>query len=402
MGLWLGMGENKKGAETNNAGSVAVLVALIALFIILYVLLLPPEARKELLQDQGAGVTNEQGVLGGKAYFSRFLGELSPKTGSNTIYHNVPAANLFTTSEKDLTTISDFIQVSSGFANSKDQNIAFAISSPEDIRQATLYTLVEEADGDLVLTLNGNKIYDNTLRSNVQESVEIPTGYLQKSNMLTVSVSSPGWMVWDQNLYKLRYLKLRKETQISNKVVESIISIPSSEWGSMEKAILKYSVFCSRTEDKALSIYVNDQLVYKDVPFCNINADEIEIDRSILISGSNKIRFETQEGDYLVESISLRTALKKETETEEVFFVSEDEYKDVRNGIKDVIAYIDFGNKYDRKILELYVNDQLIDVDTSNDLYTVNISNEIEKGGNSIRIKPKNTFEVIDFRVELA
>jgi len=396
------MGKNKKGGESTNAGSVAVLVALIGLFIILYVLLLPPEARRDLLQDQNSGVSGEQARFGEKVYFSRFLGELTPETGSNRIYHNIPAVNLFTTSEKDLTTISNFIQVSSGFASSKNQNVAFSVSSPENIVKATLYTLVEEADGDLVLSLNGNKIYDNKLRSNVQESIELPLAYLQENNYLTISVSSSGWAFWDQNVYKLRYLKLRKETQVSNKEVENIFSIPASEWSSIDKASLRYSVFCSRTEDNVLKIYLNDQLVYRDVPFCNIEADEIEVDRSVLVAGSNKIRFETQEGDYLVEEISLKTLLKQDTEPEEVFFISEDEYKDIRRGDKDIVAYIDFGNKYERKILEMRVNGELIDVDTSDGVYTVTISDYIEKGGNSIIIKPKNTFEVIEFRVELA
>ena len=392
--------KSKKGAETNNAGNIAVLVALIALFIIIYVLLLPPSARRELLGDEsGVGVGNNSGS--GNVYFSRYLGELSPSTQVNTVYHNIPAVNMFTTNDKDLTTLSGYLQVSSAFIGSKSQNLAFNLDSPEDVKKASLYLLVEEADGNLILKLNGQEIYNNQLRANIQETIELPLQYLQGQNNIQLFVSSPGWMFWKTNNYKIRDIKLRKETKISNRIVERTISIPASEWGSIDKAILKYSVFCDREEDNILSIFVNDQLLYKDVPFCNIDADEIEVDKNNLVYGTNKIRFETMDGDYLIEQISLKTLLQKETRPEEVFSVSQDEYKDIRRGLKNVVAYIDFGNRGNRRLLNLEINGEVVEVDTDQDVYSLKISDYIKQGGNSIKIEPRNTFEIIEFNVEL-
>mgnify|MGYP001563332667 CR=1 FL=1 len=392
--------KSKKGAETNNAGNIAVLVALIALFIIIYVLLLPPSARRELLGDEsGVGVGNNSGS--GNVYFSRYLGELSPSTQVNTVYHNIPAVNMFTTNDKDLTTLSGYLQVSSAFIGSKSQNLAFNLDSPEDVKKASLYLLVEEADGNLILKLNGQEIYNNQLRANIQETIELPLQYLQGQNNIQLFVSSPGWMFWKTNNYKIRDIKLRKETKISNRIVERTISIPASEWGSIDKAILKYSVFCDREEDNILSIFVNDQLLYKDVPFCNIDADEIEVDKNNLVYGTNKIRFETMDGDYLIEQISLKTLLQKETRPEEVFSVSQDEYKDIRRGLKNVVAYIDFGNRGNRRLLNLDINGEVVEVDTDQDVYSLKISDYIKQGGNSIKIEPRNTFEIIEFNVEL-
>ena len=392
--------KSKKGAETNNAGNIAVLVALIALFIIIYVLLLPPSARRELLGDEsGVGAGNNSGS--GNVYFSRYLGELSPSTQVNTVYHNIPAVNMFTTNDKDLTTLSGYLQVSSAFIGSKSQNLAFNLDSPEDVKKASLYLLVEEADGNLILKLNGQEIYNNQLRANIQETIELPLQYLQGQNNIQLFVSSPGWMFWKTNNYKIRDIKLRKETKISNRIVERTISIPASEWGSIDKAILKYSVFCDREEDNILSIFVNDQLLYKDVPFCNIDADEIEVDKNNLVYGTNKIRFETMDGDYLIEQISLKTLLQKETRPEEVFSVSQDEYKDIRRGLKNVFAYIDFGNRGNRRLLNLDINGEVVEVDTDQDVYSLKISDYIKQGGNSIKIEPRNTFEIIEFNVEL-
>ncbi len=392
--------KSKKGAETNNAGNIAVLVALIALFIIIYVLLLPPGARRELLGDEsGVGAGNNSGS--GNVYFSRYLGELSPSTQVNTVYHNIPAVNMFTTNDKDLTTLSGYLQVSSAFIGSKSQNLAFNLDSPEDVKKASLYLLVEEADGNLILKLNGQEIYNNQLRANIQETIELPLQYLQGQNNIQLFVSSPGWMFWKTNNYKIRDIKLRKETKISNRIVERTISIPASEWGSIDKAILKYSVFCDREEDNILSIFVNDQLLYKDVPFCNIDADEIEVDKNNLVYGTNKIRFETMDGDYLIEQISLKTLLQKETRPEEVFSVSQDEYKDIRRGLKNVVAYIDFGNRGNRRLLNLDINGEVVEVDTDQDVYSLKISDYIKQGGNSIKIEPRNTFEIIEFNVEL-
>jgi len=106
-----------------------------------YVLLLPPEARKDLL-GEGSGIGVDRAAIGEgeKIYLSRFLGELSPSTRTNKIYHNIPAVNLFTTSERDLVSLSDYLQVDSGFVSSKNQNLAFSLASPEKIKKATYHS----------------------------------------------------------------------------------------------------------------------------------------------------------------------------------------------------------------------------------------------------------------------
>src|SRR3989344_2274559 len=143
--------KSKKGAETSNAGNIAVLVALIALFIIIYVLLLPPSARRDLLGDESGVGAGNKSIGNGNVYFSRYLGELSPSTQVNRVYHNIPAVNMFTTNDKDLTTLSGYSQVSSAFIGSKSQDIVFNLDSPEDVKRAVLYLIVEEADGNLIL-----------------------------------------------------------------------------------------------------------------------------------------------------------------------------------------------------------------------------------------------------------
>ncbi len=390
----------RRGAGDTGAGSIAVLISLIALFIILYVLLLPQQARRELLGDE-SGIGGREIGEGGDIYFSRYLGELSPSTRDNRVYHNVPAVNLFTTSEKDLSSISSYLQVSSGFVSSKGQNIIFNLANPENVNKAVLYLFIEEAEGDLILRLNGHEVYNNELRANVQESVELPLSYLQEANNLEVAVSSSSWMFWKTNKYKIRYIKLRKVTEILNKVVERTIAIPSSEWGSIESGVLRYSVFCDRREDSVLKIFVNDQLVHGDVPFCNIEADEIEISKRSLVAGTNNIRFETLDGDYLIEEISLRTLLQRETGPEEIFSINEEYYKEIRKGLNDIIAYFYFGKIGDKRVFSVYVNGEEIDVDTEEDIYSLVISDYVKKGGNSIVIKPRNTFELIEFSVEL-
>ena len=61
----------------------------------------------------------------------------------------------------------------------------------------------------------------------------------------------------------------------------------------------------------------------------------------------------------------------------------------------------DFALSDERKIMDFYINDKKFEIDTEESTYLVIISDYLESGGNLIRLRPRNSFEIIEMRVEL-
>lgn len=387
----------KKGEHS--ASSIATLIAIIVAFMILYLLLIPQEDREELLY--GNETKYDKGkVVGENILFSEFLGELSPVKRAENLTHDIASVNLFSSSKKDILTLSNAISVSKGFFTTKSQNLMFELDSPEDVEDAQIYILVGKSIGNLIIRLNGNVIYNKDLEDNTQEIIKLPLDYLVKQNTLELISSRPKF-IFGTNIHEIKYVKLRKQYNIKNRVAERVFSVPTNELKYVEKAILSYSVYCNLEESNILNIFLNDNLIFSDVPFCNLRSEDIEVDGSYLRPGPNSLKFET-DGDYICEGIELKTITSEEKVPEYYFDIEKEDYKEVARGIKDVIASFDFSVRNDRKIMDLYVNERKIRIDTSKNYYYVTISDYVEADDNLVRIEPMNTFDVVEFKIEIS
>ena len=163
---------------------------------------------------------------------------------------------------------------------------------------------------------------------------------------------------------------------------------------------MSFSVFCSRDEKDLLDIRVNGKSVYSDVPFCNLRRAEIEIDRDLIRGGSNSVTF-AGEGDYALEQIEWQSLLRGERASEFAFVIDTDDYKDARRGIRDVFVVFDFALSNDLKTFDFFINEEEIEVNTFDDSFLITISDFLEDGSNLIKLRPRNSFDIIEMRVEL-
>ena len=383
---------NKRGVEGTSAGNVATLIALIALFILVYILLLPETDRNRILGiDTPIGDKTVTGV--GDVLFSEFIGKVEPNDKARKLMHEIANVNLFTKEESGLITLSENIKVSKGFFGSNDQNIFFNVDNPGDVLKAELYLVVDSGEGELVIDINGNEFYRNEVKQG-QIRIEIPLGYLAISNNLKLSASGFG-----SKSYSLREVKLSKIEEIKNRVARRTFSVAAGEKSGMNSAIMRYSVFCDRDETKVLKILLNENLVYSDVPFCNLKEDAVELGPEFFRAGVNNLDFET-EGDYLIEGITLKTFSGEEDMPEYFFALEQEDFKRVRRGLSDVVASFEFSLRDDKKNFALEVNGKDIDVNTTEDTELVVLSDFVEEE-NLIRIDPKNSFEILEFKVVL-
>ncbi len=384
---------NKRGQGTS-AGNVATVIALIALFLLVYILLLPEADRNELLGIDTSIDGKDGEVTGvGDVLLSEFIGKVEPEDKAKKILHEISNVNLFTKEEAELITLSENVKVSKGIFSSRDQNLFFKIDNPDDVLKAELYLVVDSGEGDLIIEINGNEFYRNEV-SGGQVRIEIPLGYLATANSLRISIGGFG-----MKEYSLREIKLRKQAEIKNRVARRTLSVDAKERAEMRSAIIRYSIFCDRNEKEVLTISLNDNLIYSDVPFCNLEEDSIELDSELFRAGVNNLDFET-EGDYLIEGINLKTFSGDDDIPEYFFALNDDDFIRTRRGLNEIVAGFEFSLKDDRKNFILEINGKEINVDTTKDTELILLTEFIEQE-NLIRIDAKNSFEILEFKIIL-
>jgi hypothetical protein len=383
---------NKKG-EATTAGNVATLIALIALFMVVYLLLLPQEDRDQLLFGNESrprlnGVDFEDGVL-----LSEFVGKLIPGESPQIITHDIANANLFTNEETGLITLSDSVLVTRSLFGSNERKLFFNVDNSDDFLKAEIYMIVDSGSGNLIMKLNGNEFYNKEVRSG-QIKAEIPLAYLSDNNELELSIGGFG-----SKTYQLRDLRLRKQAEVKNRVARRTFSIADEEKARMDRAVMRYSVFCNRNEDKTLKMFLNEKVLFSDVPFCNLKEEVIEIAPHYFDNGVNTLDFET-EGDYVVEGIRIKTFAGREETPDYFFSLDTEDYTDVRRGIRNIIAVFEFSVLDDRKVFNMEINDNEIEVDTTDDLFLFVLNDYIEQE-NLIKLDAKNSFEILEFKIAL-
>ena len=162
----------KKG-ETTSAVGAATLIAVIVAFMLIYILLIPQEDREELLYGNESQRSGAVSGAGGNVLFSEFLGEMSPVKDVKNVTHYISSVNLFSTPKSDVITLSNAIVVSKSLFSTKSQNLMFSMVNPADVSSAQLYVLVGKLDGNLIVKLNGNIIYNNKLLDDTQEIIKL-------------------------------------------------------------------------------------------------------------------------------------------------------------------------------------------------------------------------------------
>ncbi|MAG52772.1 MAG: hypothetical protein CMH62_02305, partial [Nanoarchaeota archaeon] len=200
--------------KRGQAGNIATLISLIALFMLVYILLLPQEARDELLNRDGErivlpGVDSDIEVL-----FSKDIGEVSPLRQSKGIIHTIAGVNLFSDVENEIVTLANDVFISRGVASGNSQEFVFPIDSPRDVENAEILVIVGSTEGNMIVTLNGREIFNAEVRDNSQELIVLPIGNLQEVNVVEFKSANPGGLFWKTNTHVLREIKLRKRFEI--------------------------------------------------------------------------------------------------------------------------------------------------------------------------------------------
>src|SRR3989338_3640913 len=119
------------GRGQTSAGNVAVLVLLIAIFLALFILLLPAEDRNELLSenlDTDENGNSEKDVL----LLAQSPGLLKPSSDDETI-HKIDSVNLFLRDEPAVADLATRLSVSKNVFSSNVRRLTFKVDDTDNL-----------------------------------------------------------------------------------------------------------------------------------------------------------------------------------------------------------------------------------------------------------------------------
>jgi len=389
----------KKGQGGLNA---AILVAVIAAIIIIYILFLPTEDREDLLEEEsdyaGSSGSSEDLI----ELLSENVGRLDPV--GRVRDKDIPNVNIFeTTNSKVLDTVNPFT-VRNGWFDKRIKVIQLAIEDLDKVENVVLSFSAPVRKGILSIKLNDELIYEYDINRLNIEPIKLKKGLLMEENELEFSVSGVGAKFWTTNEYSLENVKIIGDiTDLSRQESQNVFTLTDTEYMNLEKAEIRFIPYCiSATAVGALEVFVNDRRgpIFSAVPVCNDRYEQ-EIPTGALSAGKNKVIFKTNKGSYSIEQIKLSFTEKDVVEAVYYFEVNSSTWEDLEDNEYDSFLRIEFVDDSDRKRADLNINDHLIRIDQKKKDYEKNINAWIEEDNNFIKITPKTTLDIVEVKVEL-
>lgn len=383
------------------AGNAAVLVALIAAIILLYILFLPPSERKELLETPEEG-ENETENGDNITLLSESPGRID-FLDEDEFEHDIPAFTLFkTTNAQVLERVNPFFVKNSWF-DEKTKQATFRVGDLANTGNVILTFTVAEHRGVLIIRLNGQTVFENEVATVNVPPVELPKSLLQGENVLEFAVSQAGWAFWRANEYSLQNVQVVGDiTDVSKQESKNTFYLSETEAINLESAKLKFNPECKANQVGILEIVINGVTVFSGVPDCGI-LNALEFSPTLLESGTNRVVFKTEMGSYIVDRIKVETKLKEIVFPTYYFELDDEEFQDVEDNNKDIILHFEFVKADEEREMEVIINGRkfTVEIDKGDTKLSKNIDDFVREEENYIKIVPRTVLEISKLKVTL-
>ncbi len=370
-----------------SAGNIGVLVFLIAIFLALFILLLPPEDRENLLRANTSVDSNRDSS--NVALLSQAPGLLNTASADESL-HKINPINLFLRDEPLVSDLASRLTLTEGTFSSDVRKLTFKIEDTDDLENAYLIFSAEKSEGNLIITLNEAEIFAG--KSEGLQTVVLPKNLLQEINSLDFEVSSPGINIFKENEYILKDVKVRQSFEIINTKEKRTFVLSAAEKGNGK---LSYFLFCNNAaESSRLRVFLNKEEISNELITCGSADKEVDINAADLEEGTNELIFEIDKGDYLIKDIELRVKTSEGGTAKYKFGVSGSTFDKINIDNRKVELKIIFDDN-DRKKFVYEINNNEFSVDIEDDEFKVeDVGEFIEEGNNIFKIIPQSEFTV--------
>jgi hypothetical protein len=378
------------------AAGAAVLLAIIAGLIIMFVVLVPQDVRDDLLDDG-------KSTASGSTTAGKYLLKVSPGRvdylAQKEIEHPLPTVNVYTETEGKVLARRNVAQATRGVFSEDSTTFSFVITDLSLTENIFLSFNVKEIQGNLIVTLNGDELYNAEPTGGVQP-ISIPQNSLQENNVMTFEVSSPGLVFWATNRASVENINIVGDvTSVAAQSSRNIFLMSETEYNNLEKVILEFQPQCNFGEVGPLLIRVNGNEIYNSVPDCGLEMVPIEFSSALVKVGENNIVFTANRGTYLLSHVNVVSELQKVDFPAYYFDISQEQYNDVKDGDR-VRLKMDFVDVVTRNYGEVIFNGHTNNFDTKDVTFSVDVSEDVVLGTNSVKIKPRKTLEIRELRVD--
>ncbi|MDD5253827.1 MAG: hypothetical protein PHG05_01840 [Candidatus Nanoarchaeia archaeon] len=422
----------RRGALEGGA-AVAAFVLLLALFIIVYVILLPAEQRDELLKYDTGTIPSDSTETTQTELNKVSLLAVSPgrvyKFDEDTIKKEFNNIAIYSKITEELIDLRDKIYFSRTLFSNTPETVYFRLENAEVADKVDLYFFLAKGSGDILIELNGQKVFDGKIITQ-ELPIELPKNYLKKDNTLKFIVKSAIF----KKEFELSDLYLKYGFMEENKKVKRTFVMTSSEEKGIKKAELKYYLNCVNLGEGLLIINLNNNQIYKGKVLCDTAGETVlDIEKDFLKEDTNVLEFNIDKGDFILEDVVLELEVSEASEEEYTFFIEDDDYDyidvpdydlcideckdsytkgttdytdcvadcDSEYEVKNVILRMKFDNKIDSKKAKIFINDIYFNMDTKDEIFKKDISDYVQRGANYIKIEPRNDFTIGSLNIYL-
>ncbi len=394
--------KNKRGEGEGKA--VAVLLLVIALFIALYVLILPPEERSQLLgeNETDTGITNTKSTTneGSVELFTSTPGLISPEKTFGT-NHQINAVNLFVKTEPKLINLASSLDVARSLFTKSSPTLKFEVKELGDINKVTFFFTVLKAEGILKLKINGMEFFSEDVAPGIK-LVEVPITFLKANNELEIEVSHPGVAIWNTNEYALKSVGVKEEFEIINSKEERFFTLTQEEKKVMNQVKLSYFLHCNSKPARdftLLRVFLNDNNIFSGQTRCVSTNQNIDIETADLIPGNNKLLFSIDDGDFSFNNIELQTRTDSEDFPTYIFQVGTNIVNDIPSRRKNIKLQLFLDNDSKQKSARIKINNGSLFLNTNTGDYEADVTEFIKEGSNFIKIVPNTDFNIVGLKV---
>ena len=394
-----------KRGQTNAAGT-AVLLAIIAGLIVLFVLFLQPQDRARVLGEPipaRTGTTPDE--LGGASVQKNLLQE-QPGTidflTEQEIEHPLPVITVYTTTDTELLAERSTAVAKRSAFSEEQGRMTFHVPEVARTEDVLLAFAVKEAKGQLFITLNGEEIYQAQVTPGNLHPIPLPQELLKDENELVFQVSSPGLAFWATNEISLQNIRVVADvTDVGARTSRNMFLISPTERDTLERVRLKFQPACEFREVGPLEVLVNGNSIYNAVPDCDAAFVPLEFSPGIVKEGENELLFRTSKGTYVLSHVILISELKEVDFPTYYFELTSQEYQSIVEGTRRLRLEMNFVDVRNSKLGDLVFNGHLRHFDTKDTSLSMDLGDDAVRGSNSLKIKPRRTLEVRQLRVDL-
>lgn len=362
----------------------AILVALLAALIILYVLFLPPAERAALL---GEGPNGPDGKPTTNLLFSTPVGVVYPEINPQTD-HDLPSVHIRTVDSAAVLAQRDTLTASSNVFEKQTATIMFESDPKLTDNVVVSANLVAKNGGNVIMFLNGEEVFNQPGTSRNLPPIRLQN--LQDENTLVFAASPVGFAFWETNRFTLSDVKVVADvTDVSSSRSTVRFTLANEELAYMERAQLSFVPICN--EESALAIHLGGAELFTGTPDCGV-MNTLDLAPQKLEAGENTLTFIT-DGDLIVDQGMVRTTGKRFENR--IFRFN---FNPAQAEGRPVLLRMMFADSSPKNGI-ITINGNTMPF-RAQDTYAASISNYIKQGENVIQFEAvDDDFEVVRFDV---